>query len=299
MNTFMRSMTRRQLLGATLAASFVAARSNAAQRATAPPLWLVERGTAKVFLLGQMPVRAADVWLTPGIQQAFDASTELWVENPEPKAAPAGSPSAPEPLKGPKLSDVANPRELKRIHAALARAGRPAGSLDSLPPRIAYFSVAEMADRMLGADFTAIPERVFRTRAKASGMPVHSEWASFQEVSQFLARLPDDLQVRIHMQMINRALDELDDINAAQSRLRGWLAGDISGFEELDRRMERRYPDARRHLGTERNKAWLPRIESMMARTQAAFVCVGILHLVGSESIQAQLRRAGLVARRV
>ena len=290
-------MTRRQILGASLAAPFLGVHRIAAQPAAGPPLWVVERGSARVTLFGQMPVRTADTWLTANIQQAFEASTELWVENPEPPTTPAASP--PELPKGPTLIEVASPNELRRIHAALATAGMPEDSLDRLPPSIAYFAIVQLVDRASGADFDASPERTLRSRAKASGKPVHSEWASFEEVSRFLDRLPAEQQLRVHLQMIGKALDDLADAKARQERLTRWLAGDLSGVEALDRRMERRYPDARKHIATERNKAWVPRIQSMLDRTRAAFVCIGILHLTGPESVQAQVRRAGLSARRL
>jgi uncharacterized protein len=290
-------MTRREVLGAGLAAALWGSRGTAAQRTAGPPLWIVERGSSRVTLFGQMPVRTGDTWLTSSIQQAFDASTELWVENPEPPTTPV--PFAPEVPRGPTLVETASPGDLQRIHAALATAGMPGDSLDRLPPSIAYFPIAQLVDRASGADVAVIPERILRARAKAAGKPVHSEWASFEEVSRFLERLSAEQQVRVHLQMIGRALDELEAPKAGQERLTRWLAGDISGVEALDRRMESRYPDARNQIGIERNKAWVPRIQSMLDRTRAAFVCVGILHLAGPESVQAQASRAGLAVRRV
>jgi uncharacterized protein len=295
----MARLTRRDVLGGTLATCLFGGRSQGAQRMPGPPLWVVERAGSKVFLLGQMPVRAGDEWLTPRIQQAFDTSAELWVENPEPPAAAGGPPPVSEAPAGPKLSEVGTARDLERVHAALSKAGMPADSLDALPPSLAYFPIADLADRALGADFAAIPERVLRARAKQASKPVHSEWASFEQVSRFLDDLSGDLRVRIHLQMIARALDELEDTEAAEQRLREWLAGDVRGFEALDRRMRSLYPDARQYLGTRRNIAWVLRIRSMLSRTPAAFVCVGVGHLVGPDSIQAHARKAGLMVRRL
>jgi uncharacterized protein YbaP (TraB family) len=277
-----------------------AARARAAERLTAPPLWLVERDSSKVYLFGQMGVRAHSVWLTDGVRRAFESSAELWVENPELPPPPSGTAAAPpEQPKGPKLSQVATEQDLKRLHSLLSKAGLSADTFDAVPLSAAYPAVSDVADRVFGVDYTALPERVLKSRAKAAGKPVFSEWASLEEINRFMTDLPDDLQRTIQLQLLRKTLDEAGDINTAELRLNQWLAGDMAGWNEFDRHLADRYPELRKRIGTERNKAWVPRIDAILARRLTAFVCVGVLHLAGTESIQAQLKRSGLVVQRV
>ena len=53
------------------------------------------------------------------------------------------------------------------------------------------------------------------------------------------------------------SLDEAEDIKAAERRLAQWLAGELAGFNALDRHIRNLYPETYRYIGTERNKAWV------------------------------------------
>jgi uncharacterized protein YbaP (TraB family) len=293
-------ITRRTVTGLALAGLATGAiRGRAAEQLTAPPLWSVQRGSSKVYLFGQMGVRADSVWLTDGVRRAFESSTELWVENPEFPPPPTGAPAPAEPPKGPKLSEVATPQDLKRVRSLLLRAGLSANTFDTLLLSAAYPAISDAADRAFGVDYTALPERVMKSRAKVAGKPVHSEWASLEEITRFMTDLPDDLARTLQLQLVRKTLDESGDVKAAERRLNQWLSGDMEGWNAFDAHMASTYPELRKRIGTERNKAWVPRVDALLARTHAAFVCVGILHLAGTESIQAQLKRSGLAVLRV
>lgn len=47
-----------------------------------PALWIVRSDDAAVYVFGRMAVRDDTEWLTPTIEEAFDASDVLWLENP-------------------------------------------------------------------------------------------------------------------------------------------------------------------------------------------------------------------------
>ena len=50
-----------------------------------PPLWVVERGSSKVFLFADGPrgVKAGDQWFVDPQRSAFEASREFWSEVPD------------------------------------------------------------------------------------------------------------------------------------------------------------------------------------------------------------------------
>jgi uncharacterized protein YbaP (TraB family) len=294
----MPSVTRRRLLGTGLAATLLARLAHASQYASGPPLWIATRDAARVFLFGQMPVRADSRWLSRAVQQAFDASSELWTENPDLDTASVSQPASPGQRQGPKLSEVASQHDMARLHAVLARAAMAADALDGLPPTAAYPALSELADRAIGADYSAIPERVLKGRARMSGKAVHSEWVSFEEIAHYSDRLPVQERMQLDLELFRRELDDADDASSAAQRLEQWLAGDLVGLEALERHTRATYPLASRVIGAERNQRWVPRIHSIMDRTRSAFVCVGILHLVGPASIQAFLRKSGIEVHR-
>jgi len=62
-----------------------------------PILWQVERGGAKVTILGFSEAKDRS-WLTPAIQKAFESSREIWFETPQrDPSAPSPPPPAPSP----------------------------------------------------------------------------------------------------------------------------------------------------------------------------------------------------------
>lgn len=289
-------VTRRRALSFALAAPLFAPVAWCAQYSPGPPLWVAERGAARVFLFGQMPVRATSQWLSSAIEHAFDVSTELWTENPDPDQG-TGSKAIPRPPTRPKLIELASPQDMARLRAVLVREGMAPSAFDGLPLSAAYPAVSELADRAVGADYMAIPERVLRTRARKADKAVHSEWASMQAVMRYTADLPQKTLIELQLEMFRMELDEAADADTALQRLNDWLAGDVADLDAFAR--SHVYPVAARIIGSERNKAWVPRIRSMMDRTDRAFVCVGMMHLVGAASVQDFLREGGIRVHRV
>jgi uncharacterized protein len=292
----MPQVTRRDTLAAITAGLVMASVGRAVGRSAGPPLWVAEQGASKVYFFGQMPVRADTVWLSGAVQQAFDGSSELWTENPEP---PAGPPPAPPVSTGPKLSEVATPKEMTHLRSMLVREGLAANALDYKLLADAYPAVSWLQDHSVGADFSVFPERVLRARAKASGRPVYSEWASFEAAMRFETDLPADVRRQLDLELFRRGLDETENVSEARRRLSQWQIGEMAALNAMEKRNRKLYPLLDRLIGVDRNRAWVARTSSIMARTQGAFVCVGIGHLLGPASIQSFLTKSGIGVRRI
>jgi uncharacterized protein len=286
------SPTRRETL-AMIAISLTAA---AAPAQSGAPLWVVSRGGSKVYLFGQTPVKTATPWLSARIEEAFAQSRELWVENPEFDRAAAGALIQKRLAEGgPSLAELLTPADLRRLRRAAQRGGQPPASLDGQPPWLAYLSLSDLADRLAGTDPAALPERVLKARAVQAGKPIRSEWESFEAVMRFSAEASPAAQ----LQLIRKTLDDVEAAPRIDRALSAWASGDLSRLEAADALARSRYPDLHRRIVAQRNSAWAGRIEDMLAQLGAAFVCVGVGHLVGPRSIQAYLAEAGLRALRL
>lgn len=289
-------VTRREALAAAAAGLAVGTLGLAAQRTPGPPLWVAERRSAKVFFFGQLPLRTDSVWLSGAIQEAFERSSELWTENPDPAGA---APPPPPAATGPKLSEAITAAEMARLRTLLVREGLAANALDATRLADAYSAVSWLQDHSIGANYNVIPERVLRAKAKAAGKPLHSEWASFADVAQFQNGLPANVRRQLELELFRRGLNETEGVDAARQRLAEWLAGNLRGLNVMEVQNRHNYPLLNRLIGTDRNKAWVARTAAIMGRTDSAFVCVGIGHLLGPSSIQEFLRQGGLTVRRV
>lgn len=71
-----------------------------------------------------------------------------------------------------------------------------------------------------------------------------------------------------------------------------WSEGRTAGLEVLLKSM-REFPDVYKALITERNKNWMPHIESSLQNKETYLIVVGTLHLLGDEGLLALLKAQG------
>jgi uncharacterized protein YbaP (TraB family) len=85
----------------------------------------------------------------------------------------------------------------------------------------------------------------------------------------------------------DRAPAQLDQMVSA------WQRGDVASLERVTAKSLHEFPDIGRRLVADRNRAWMPAIERVIAGGDDALVVVGALHLVGPDGIVELLRRKG------
>lgn len=286
----MKAISRRNLILDSMAFALASTVAIAAPRIAGPPLWLVRRGTGKVYFFGQMPLRAGSRWQSEQVMSAFDASSEFWTENPDPAAGP---PPVPRAASGPKLAALATQDELRRLRALLLREGLKEDALDSAQLSDAYSAVSYLQDHALGVDYEVMPERVLRAKARQLGKPVLSEWKSVDAIIAFRDSMTSETRIALDLELFQRGMSEAEDVDGARRRLDGWLRGDLRELIKLEKAQRSAYPLISRLVGEDRNRAWVSRTAEIMQRTDSAFICQGIGHLLGSASIQTFLQRAG------
>jgi uncharacterized protein len=288
----MAQVLRRTVLGGAVAL----AAASAAQAQESPRIWAVRTGKGEVFLFGSTPVKARTLWLSDSVRGAFDRSAELWVENPDYDPAEMNAAVRKRVAEGgPTLAQALPTDELSRLHDLVGRAGKAPDAFDAQPVWAAYPSLSGLADEVKKIDPADLPERVLKARAKAQGKAVKTEWASFEEVFRFSSQTPPAVQ----LQLIRKSMDDLEAALSGGGFSNAWAVGNLAPLNARDRRFAEAYPELYARLVVERNAGWVPRIRQMLDAGQPAFVCVGIGHLLGPQSIQAQAEAAGLKVRRL
>ncbi|HZI79929.1 MAG TPA: TraB/GumN family protein [Vicinamibacterales bacterium] len=284
------------LLGSLIVASGALPK---AQTRPGPALWVAEKLDTRVYLFGQMPVRFDTVWLTPEIEAAFNGSDLVWLENldnslitPEVMSAVGELQKQLTPSADFSVLSVLDEPHRERLLALLAAEGVSPESLNGRPIPFARQLVTSIQDRKSGADFTKIPEAIFRARAKAAGKPIFTEWRDLPELVRFASDLPE-----VQKQLVTMALDDLDRDYPAE--LSSWLSGALDIQIKSAEARAVRYPDLYLHVNTLRNQAMARRIVDVISNYRQLFVCLGIGHFVGPSSVPAFLGEAGLAVRRV
>jgi uncharacterized protein YbaP (TraB family) len=98
--------------------------------------------------------------------------------------------------------------------------------------------------------------------------------------------------------MGNEQMSEtIDDLTRLESKLtdilNAWRRGDEAGIEAVNLRELKNYPQLYALLIVDRNKKWLPKIESALGGNANTMVIVGVAHLAGLDSVIDLLRKRG------
>ncbi len=285
---------RRALAGLSAIAAIPAARG---QTAPAPnwPLWVVRSGGGAVYITGEVPSGVSD-WSDARIEALVPQCGALWTETGRANRAPVG------PLivkygfdaKTPLMSRL-DATDKDRLEKAAALAHLPVERLAQFRPWLAAQQLDDAYSRTLGLKGLSA-NQVLTAAAEKAGVAVNSEFAAQDDfIAWFGALAPEpDLQ---------RLRATLDDIlappEASKRADEAWMRGDERGEADQLARMKRLYPEMYDLLLVARNRAWPARIRLMLQAPKPSLIVVGNYHLVGPDSILAQLRAERLPAKRM
>ncbi|MFZ1990835.1 MAG: TraB/GumN family protein [Alphaproteobacteria bacterium] len=264
-----------------------------------PPLYVAERGTAKVYVLGACGPGDGK-WLTPRIENALAESKELWREIPtEPmdaKAIAIGDKLGKRD-EGSLFDDLTSV-EAKRVLDMAAKLDIKREQLQPMKvwyaARIITFAFYAKAGKPVSG--SGNPELVMSNLAAKQSKPVKAEYSSWEEFTLFFDRMPAAVQKQY-------LLYSLDDVEAGPDRGNAGdtacARGDVGYYEKNAIDFSERYPELYTTLNANRDKDWARRIDGFLAAGGTTFILVGINHTIGPDSIQVELRKAGIKARRV
>jgi uncharacterized protein len=261
-----------------------------------PPMWVVERSPARVFLFGEtVGLRAGDVWLTDEIRAAVEGSRELWREadREELRRSPLLVVHA---LSDERLSDRLDDDRRRRVDEVARTVGVDPATLEGLRPWAAG-QVLEQAKRAAaGIDGALGVDSVITSLAEAAGIPVRSELGDAAATFAWFSGMRRELEIDYLVWTLERVQEGPGEMDR---QIAAWKVGDLAVTEEQDAAMARDHPRLHDRMVVERNRAWVARIDAMLTAPGAAFVLVGGGHLVGDHGIPTLLAGAGLEPRRL
>lgn len=178
---------------------------------------------------------------------------------------------------------------VQAVAPTLGRLGINIQVLDQMEPWMAAMTFQLVAWHRAGM----VPEHGvdahFFGRAREDGKPVGAlESVRFQ--MELFDAMPHEEQVALLRQSLEdmpRAADEMRQIVGA------WRSGDAAALDAIVSRSMGRSPALYARMLTNRNTAWVPQIEQMLAGRDDVLVVVGAAHLVGEHSVVAMLGRRG------
>ena len=282
---------RRVLGGLALAAAPVCAASHS----PGPALWEVRERGARVLLFGDCPALRTP-WRSDRIEAAVRASAVFWRETPvaQPGGAARFLAKGVDPAR--RLSSWLTASDRARVSAAAAAVGLADAALDRLQPWLAAVVLEDRFNAHAGFRPENGPTHDLTSIAEVQAKPIHSEFPDIAAVVDYFASFSAAAQVG----SLLRTLDDIDaGVAAAEREGAAWAAGDLQADLAAVLRMRRLYPDYYQRILVERNRRWRTRIREMLDGGGTSFVLVGGAHLVGPDSVQAQLVGDGMLATRI
>ena len=286
---------RRLLVGV----ASVVALGAAAPAMAEPALWAIKDKDSTIYLFGTIHVLKPDTqWRSPAIDKALNDSGDLTIE-----VLGAEDPAVMQPLvlkygvdQATPLSKKLSPEDYKRIQVLAQGAGVPPQALEVMRPWLASISLAMLPIMKAGYDPRSGVEQVVQAQMKAAGKPATSLETAEQQIRFFA-----DMSTKVEVEMLKSTLDDAEEGPAKIDKMvTAWASGDTKELEtEFVTEMKADYADVYEVLLTDRNIAWSKQLKTKLAGSGVSFIAVGAGHLVGPDSVQAQLAKLGIKAERV
>jgi uncharacterized protein YbaP (TraB family) len=260
-------------------------------------LWELHGRHNTVYLLGSIHVlRPADYPLAPALLEAYGNAKALLMEvnmdeigTEEVQAEMLASAILPD---GKTLPDVLGAQRYAHADALAHEAGVELSMFDQFAPWFAAEAISQLQLTQLGFQAQSGVEMYFLDRARTDGKSVagletvHDQIAVFQSMSL-------DTQAEYLMSSLEEAHGLPAEVDAM---VHAWQRGDTQWFVKELQSEFGQDPRLYQSVLVERNRRWLPKIETLLADDKNYLVIVGTGHLVGPGSVIDLLKKDGIAA---
>ena len=274
-----------------IVAAFLA---SAASLSAQSSVWKVTRDDGTLYLGGTChTLRPSDLPIPEEYSIAFDAAATLVFETDIARMQSIGVQSKLMAslmfTDGTRLSSVLSPEAWTAVQDYCATAGMTPGSIEMFKPSMITVMVFALESQRLGFTPEGVDVQLDR-RARAAGKAIEG-LETIDEQIAFVSTLGAGQESELILSTLRdlaRIPTLLDDMVAA------WRAGDLERIDALmSEEVRREFPKIHEELLVKRNKAWLPRIEAMLASEPVEFVLVGVAHVAGDDGLIHALEQAG------
>jgi uncharacterized protein YbaP (TraB family) len=258
-----------------------------------PAMWVIKDADSTVYLLGTIHVMKPGVsWRSEKLDAALNSSDEYWMEADvaaDPAIAQTYALNFGMDSRHP-LSEAIGAANYAKLLDIAQRYQIPTERFPQMRPWLATMALSRAQILSLGYDPDLGVDRTLEKAALAAGKPVKT-FETISEQLDFLAGMPDKLAA----QMLVEALDDLKEgVKVVDSLEAAWLAGDVKQLQQAgNERMRKDSPELYDRIVVQRNRNWAKRIDAMLKGSGTQFIAVGAAHLLGGDSLPAQLTKLG------
>jgi uncharacterized protein YbaP (TraB family) len=269
--------------------------ASAAEAYHGPAIWKVADKDTTIYLFGTVHALPKDAqWFSGPVARAYAQSNELVTEIPMNDAAGDAKEIAERALlpQGQSLRDLMTPDDRKQFEAALVSLGLPVEAMDRFQPWYAALTLTLLPVTKAGYDPQSGAESELSAKApeKARG--------ALETVGQQVA-LFDGLPIKAQLVLLDQTVEGVSSATTTFDQMvADWMKGDPDALAVLINQ-DMSDPVLYKRLLTDRNARWASWIDNRLKRPGIVYVAVGAGHLAVKGSVQEQLRKYGLKARRI
>jgi uncharacterized protein len=264
-----------------------------AQAEAEPAMWVVKDGDSTVYLLGTMHmVKPGTNWRSEKLDAALQSSDEFWMEadleaNPaivQTYALNFGMDSRKS------LASSIGEENFAKFKALAEEHHIPTRDLHQMRPWLASMVLTQAVMKEIGYKPELGVDRTLQKEAIAAGKSIRPFETASQQMG-FLADLPD----RVGAKMLVETLEQVDDGAKLLGEMESaWVTGDVKQLQGIvNVRMRKDAPELYDALLVRRNTSWVKQIDTMLKGSGTQFIAVGAGHLLGADSVLAQLGKLG------
>jgi uncharacterized protein YbaP (TraB family) len=296
----MRSRSFNLLLGAMLGTVLTAAPAGA--RAPEPALWQIKNGDSTVYLLGSIHVLPTNWgWRTKPINAAISSADVLVFESlltpyslGQTRVFVRQNGTLP---RGKHLSTMLSPQGLEDFKAVLATVPIDADSINVMRPWLAGIILAD-------ARIVTSPTHV--TFGDGVDAQIEAEAHKAKKAVHYLESMESLFNILVAASPdndIKRFEANLHELRGSGGHfnlmLESWTSGNQTALGKLTAEDVADHPEEMHLVLDQRNRNWMPQIESMLAAKRTTFITVGAAHLVGPGSVMEMLCKRGWKVQRI
>ena len=264
------------------------------------PLWVVEKGEAKVYLLGSIHLMKASSYpLSDAVEEAYRNAGEIVFEadmramnraDTQVRLSQMGAFPAGQTLKT-SVSAATYDRLMERF----TKAGVPAGKMERYRPWFCGITLTMLEIRRLGYDLRHGAAQHFFARAVADGKRIGSLESLDEQFAMFSGLSPAEDE-----ELLLQTLDDLDmAARHAESLKNAWKGGDMATMTKLLHASLNKHPMILERMISARNRAWMPGLEGRLQGKGSTLFVVGTAHLLGAQGLLKLLEDKGFSIRQL
>jgi len=281
-------------ISAAIAVALVIASGASGQTRGRSFLWKVQSGANVMYLAGSVHALTADAYpLNPAYQRAFDASgalvEEINLAEADPLNGGLGLLAKGMYQDGRTFNGAVSRDTLAMVEKKLKNTPLAIELIEPMKPWMVMLMLEALGAQTAGLDPQLGLDKHFYDLANEKGKQVIGLETAESQMDRF-----DKMPERMQEQMLRSELEEMEtEQSSLRSILTAWQNGDAATIEKMLLGSFSDNPAAYNSLITERNRNWMPQLETCLRRPSPCFVVVGAAHVVGPQGLLAMLQQRG------